>query len=225
MKKLFFVVFLSVAIAMQAQQHLVLIPEAFSGITVTGKLEVELIHSDKNLVEIRQTEGLKPEEIKVKVSNGILHIKTSFSGKNKAQLIVYYASVLTDIRSNAGADIRSPNTLETPSLLLAVRAGGKVECTLKVQTLDAKLVSGGLMVLKGYAHKQTVQANTGSTYSAYELQTTISEVICNVGAKAKIQVSETLIARAFGKSFIGYDGNPASLSVKEATGGKVEKVQ
>lgn len=196
----------------------------FQELKVYDLIEVELVKSNKNEVEIS---GRNANDVVVVNKNGKLKIRMkleeSFDG-NQTDVKLYYTSVdIIDV--NEGARVRSNDKIKQYEVELRAQEGGIIDLELKVTNADIKSVTGGIIQLSGKAQSQDISINTGGVFKGKDLKTESTEVAIRAGGEADVNASEVLDIkiRAGGDVFIY--GNPKTINESKAIGGRIKRMQ
>lgn len=217
----FIICFNLVTLICYSQNSITIDLEDFNSIRVSGRIDVELIPS--NSTEMRITsKNNPPEEVKVEIKNGELNIKVSpkFYKGDIFSIKLPYKNIVR-IDSYAGAVINSARNLEAEDLDLKVASGGKIELSLVVKNITAKITQVSDIILYGIADSQNVTVNTGGNYLAYELACDTTYIKVSFGSQGKVTASRKIEAIANTKGYIGYIGDPAIVDIKTSLGGEI----
>lgn len=199
----------------------------FSIIKVYNGIEVELIKSDEQKLEIT---GKKSEKVTVKNVNGTLKLSLPFSLKpenNAAQgeviIKLFYNNNIAVVDANEGATITGKE-IDQDKLEVRSQERAFINLVVKVKHLEVKAISGGIVKLSGTAKNQTIDADLYGIYNGFNLKASANSTVkAGTGAKAEIMAGETLNAKvSFGGS-IFYKGNPEVLKDKKVIGGIIQK--
>lgn len=199
----------------------------FSIIKVYNGIEVELIKSDEQKLEIT---GKKSEKVTVKNVNGTLKLSLPFSLKpenNAAQgeviIKLFYNNNIAVVDANEGATITGKE-IDQDKLEVRSQERAFINLVVKVKHLEVKAISGGIVKLSGTAKNQTIDADLYGIYNGFNLKASANSAVkAGTGAKAEIMAGETLNAKvSFGGS-IFYKGNPEVLKDKKVIGGIIQK--
>ncbi|SDS52370.1 Putative auto-transporter adhesin, head GIN domain [Polaribacter sp. KT25b] len=227
MKKTIFICALLVSFNFLAQSTVTTNLGDFTTLKVYNGIEVELIKSNEQKLEIT---GKKSEMVKVKNVDNTLKLSLPFSLKpeNNAangQVLIklYYNSNIAIIDANEGSTITGKEITQDK---LEVNAQERAFINLVVNTkhLDVRTSSGGIIKLSGKTKNQDVNVDLYGIYNGFALKATAnSTVFSGTGAKAEILAGETLNAKvSFGGS-IFYKGNPEVVKDKKVIGGIIQK--
>lgn len=195
--------------------------DPFESLSIIGKMRVELYKSDTVRAELILL-NTPADNIITEVSQNALSIRLKTDTQKTAviRIRLFYTS-LTDILVAANSLLVSPETLTAEKINFTARSGAKMELDLDVTNIQAEVKQGGLLVFSGKTNRQDVVANTGATYSAYELKAEDTYVTANSGSKAKVCAARIIDATSNTKSYVGYIGVPVSVYMKTNLGGVI----
>ena len=215
------VLFISFSSQIEGQNRITVTLGEFTSLSVSGRTNVELVPSETNEMSIKSRNG-KPEEVAFEIKNGELSIKTKpdLKKENEISIKIPYKS-LTRIEAATGAVINSREVLKGTDLELKVLAGGKIEISVDVKTIDAKVTQASDIILYGKTVSQNVVANTGGNYLAYELGCEKSTVKASSGAQIKVTANKIIDATSNSKAYVGYIGEPGSATTRTSLSGKI----
>lgn len=227
MKKIFFILMLLVHVASQSQSAVSQNLGDFTTLKVFNGIEVELIKSNEQKIEIR---GKKSEKVTIKNVDKTLKLTLPFSLKpenNSAdgEVIVklFYSSNIDVIDANEGATITGKD-INQEKLVVNSQERALINLVVNTKYIEVKTSSGGIIKLSGTTKHQDVNLDLYGVYHGFNLKTeSTSTVKAGTGAKAEIFAGETLTAKvSFGGS-IFYKGNPELIKDKKVIGGIIQK--
>jgi hypothetical protein len=227
MKKIFFILMLLVHVASQSQSTVSQNLGDFTTLKVFNGIEVELIKSNEQKIEIR---GKKSEKVTIKNVDKTLKLTLPFSLKpenNSAdgEVIVklFYSSNIDVIDANEGATITGKD-INQEKLVVNSQERALINLVINTKYIEVKTSSGGIIKLSGTTKHQDVNLDLYGVYRGFNLKTeNTSTVKAGTGAKAEIFAGETLTAKvSFGGS-IFYKGNPELIKDKKVIGGIIQK--
>jgi hypothetical protein len=199
----------------------------FTTLKVFNGIEVELIKSNEQKIEIR---GKKSEKVTIKNVDKTLKLTLPFSLKpenNSAdgEVIVklFYSSNIDVIDANEGATITGKD-INQEKLVVNSQERALINLVVNTKYIEVKTSSGGIIKLSGTTKHQDVNLDLYGVYRGFNLKTeNTSTVKAGTGAKAEIFAGETLTAKvSFGGS-IFYKGNPELIKDKKVIGGIIQK--
>ncbi|APG65815.1 DUF2807 domain-containing protein [Tenacibaculum todarodis] len=223
MKKLAIISLFLIAGIASAQTKITKTITDFSELKVYNGIEVELIKSDKQEVEIT---GEKAEKVKIRNSGNTLKFSLKFpetSASGKVQIKLFYNKKIAIIDANEGAVITGKE-ISQPQIEVKAQEGAFINLVVKTKHLKVKSSSGGILKLSGTTKNQEVDVDLGGVYHGYNLEaSTMSIIRAGSGAKAEVKASETLDLKVTFGGSIYYKGTPEVLKDKKVIGGVIEQ--
>jgi hypothetical protein len=195
----------------------------FSTLKVYDLINVEMIKSKKNKIEIS---GRNREDVVIVNKKGVLKIRMkleeSYDGKN-TNIKLYYTSVDV-IDANEGAIITSDDTIKQFEIELKAQEGGKINIHAKTTEATIKAVTGGVIELSGKSKNQDISINTGGVFKGKEFKTENANLAVRAGGAVDVYASEILDVkiRAGGDVFIY--GDPNTVNKSKALGGRIKRM-
>ena len=227
MKYITLILVLVVSITTNAQTKIDKNLGDYSILKVYNGIEVELIKSTDQRLEIT---GEKSEMVKIKNVNNTLKLSLPFSLKpinnaadGKIFIKVYYNKEIEILDVNEGATITSKD-FNQDKVSLNAQERGFISITTKTNYLTIKATSGGIINVSGIAKNQEVAVDLYGIYHGFKLISNgNSSVNAGTGAKAEVSAGETLNAKVSFGGTIFYKGNPEVVKDKKVIGGIIEK--
>lgn len=227
MKKIIFIGALFFAFSICGQTKVTKNLGDYSILKVYNGIEVELIKSTENKLEIT---GKKSEMVRVKTVNNTLKLSLPFSLKpanNTADgevfIQLFYKDILTVIDANQGATITIKD-FKQDEVEISAQERAYINVVLNAKNIVVKAISGGIVKLTGTANNQDVDVDLYGIYHGFGLKVDNSAMVKSAtGAKAEIFAGKVLNAKvSFGGS-IFYKGNPDLIRDKKLLGGIIQK--
>lgn len=227
MKKPFFICILMLNYILSAQTIKTKNLGDYTTLKVYNGIEVDLIKSEKQKLEII---GDKLEKVKIKNVNNVLKLSLPFSLKvknnsanNQILIKLYYNTNITIIDANEGSTITGKN-FNQKKVEVNSQERSFINLTSKIGYLKVRASSGGIVKLTGTTKNQEVHVDLYGIYNGFAMKVTgSSNVFAGTGAKAEILAGEILSAKVnFGGS-IFYKGNPEVVKSKTIIGGIIQK--
>ena len=195
----------------------------FSELKVYDLINVELIKSKENKVEIS---GKNASDVVVVNKNGTLKIKLnleeSFDG-NKTDVKLYY-SALDVIDVNEGAYVNSEDKINQFELELKAQEGGFIKLNLETKETKIKAVTGGILELTGSTDHQTVSIGTGGVFKAEDFKSENTDVAIRAGGEAYVNATEVLDIKIRAGGDVYIYGNPKKVNESRALGGRIKRM-
>jgi len=221
MKNILKTLVLFATISIGAQNTVTKTVGEFSELKVYDLINVELIKSKENKVEIT---GKNASDVVVVNKNGVLKIRLNleeiFDG-NKTDVKLYYTG-FDVIDVNEGAYVNSTEQIKQFEVELKAQEGGLINLNLETKETKIKAVTGGIIEINGKTNNQSVTIGTGGILKAESLRSTNAKVAIRAGGEAYINATELLDIkiRAGGDVFIY--GKPNKVNENRALGGRIK---
>ncbi len=229
--KFFLVAILSVCLSgtIHAQKTEIRKIGQFDQLEVFGNMSVILVKGEQEgiKIEVEGESDISTGDVSTSLDGLTLKVNTTVSLFKASDKITVYVTFkkLRSISAKASADIRSKELLQGDKLELVASKGGNIYLDADVNTLDAKVTQGSVIVLDGYAKTQVVTASLDGTYSGFKFTCDNTYVKANTKGIAKVVADKYLEASAVSGGYIGYGGDVKKTDISEKLGGKVEKVE
>ena len=192
----------------------------FQKLSVYDGINVELIKSDENRVEIT---GKNTAYIVVKNKNGDLKIRLSvekrFSG-NRTKVSVFYKNIYSVI-SHEGANVFSKDTIKQADLNLKANSGSKQNMIVNLNTLQAIASAGAKVNITGSTKYQDLSATTGAEILASKLENEDAVVLSTTGALIDVSTSKELKVNSKIGGIINVHTKTDKITEKISVGGVV----
>ncbi len=196
----------------------------FTKVSVSSGFELVLTQSDVKELSIETYENIH-DYIITEISGDQLRIRrregVSFSGNPKVKIYLS-ANHIERISSSGGGKINLNSGWEADELKVTLSGGGKLYGTINVNSLDINMSGGSESELSGFAAHFVLSSSGGSRHRHFDLQTERGEVALSGGARAELNVSDTLEINASGGSDIRYIGDP-KVATKLSGGSRAGK--
>ena len=221
MKNILVLIISFVSIATMAQKS-VSINERFNELRISAGIQVEL-HTNAQENKIVTDERIF-EAINYKVRENQLNISSSIEtlleGDVPLELKVYVKD-LNNLNVVQGSEVEFINKFETDKLVLRAGEGSTISGEFYVNSLEAKVISGGEINLVGEAKSQEVQVKTGGEYDGEDFITENTFVKISYGGEAEVYASKNCEAKVIVGGTIDIYGNPEFLNEKTNFGGEI----
>ncbi|NNK27943.1 MAG: DUF2807 domain-containing protein [Flavobacteriaceae bacterium] len=195
----------------------------FSEIKVYDLIEVNLVKSDNNRISIT---GEDVDDVQVINKDGKLKIRMSldkiFNG-TKTFVAVYYNKVEI-IDSNEGAFVSSNEMIEQDKIVLRSQEGARIKVGLKVNNLEARAVTGGIIETHGIAESQDITLYTGGVYEGKDFETKDTKVTIRAAGEAEVKASNIVDAKLRAGGDVYIYGKPRSVKEDKMFGGRIKRM-
>jgi len=225
MKKWIRISFLLCSLCCFAQDVIVENIKDFDELKVFNGLEVNLVKSNVQKLEIK---GSKATQVAIKNKKGVLKIYmklNSIFDTKSVKINLFYTGNIAELDANQGAVITSNQTFSQTQLDIDVQEGAHVRLDVNVDYLKIKAITGGNVYVSGQAKSQKVDISTGSNYNALDLKNKQTDITSGTGADAQIYVEDILDAKVKLGGMVTYLGNPKSVKTTKFLGGAIHQKQ
>jgi hypothetical protein len=195
----------------------------FSTLKVYDLINVEMVQSDDNKIEIS---GHNMLDVVVVNKNGTLKIRMNteeiFDG-NKTHVKLFYTGVDT-IDANEGAYITSTEVIDQYDLDLRAQEGGSIKVNLKTKEIEVRASTGGIIETLGSTNNVNIKVNTGGIYKGKELESITSKVALRAGGEVEVNSKELVDINIRVGGDVYVYGNPTTINENRALGGRIKRM-
>ena len=167
----------------------------FSKVAVYDGINLELVKSDENKVEIT---GKNTSFVVVKNKNGDLKIRLNlerrFSG-DRTKVTLYYKT-LYNIISHEGSNIFSKDTLKQADLNIKANSGSTQNFLINLNTLNTVAATGANINISGKVEYHDTTVSTGAEINAEKLRTTETYATSTTGGLLNVSANKELEANS-----------------------------
>lgn len=224
MKTLIKVVVLFITTLCLAQNPIEKTVGEFSELKVYDLIDVELVKSDLDKVEIT---GKNKKDVLVNNKNGTLKIKMNFGevfDGSQTKVKLYYTNIDV-IDANEGANIHSKEKIEQFEIDLNAQEGGIINVLLDVKYLNIRAVTGADIIASGKATNQDISIYTGGDYDGKTLKTEVTDISIRAAGEANINASKRVTAKVRAGGDIFIYGNPERIDESRVLGGRIKRIE
>ena len=196
----------------------------FSELKVYDLIEVELIKSDDNKIEIT---GKNASDVIINNKNGTLKIKMTFEEAfdgNKTKVILHYTNIDV-IDANEGSNIYAKDVIKQFEIDLNAQEGAVIDARLDVKYVNIRSVTGGNITASGTAKYQDISIFTGGKYNGKTLITQHTEVSIRAAGEAYVNTSKKVDAKVRAGGTIYIYGNPDQVKESRVLGGQIKRME
>lgn len=225
MKKILFFLLCGFISQVTAQEGTITMElESFNEVKGFDGISIELIRSSDNRAEIS---GANTSKVAIVNNKGVLKIRMNidkiFSGY-RTFVKLYHSEDLKIIDVNEDARIFSNDVISQNVLDVRAQESGELQLNCQVEQLLAKAVTGGDIVLKGFADNQDIVINTGGSFHGQEFKSKFTTVKVNAGGNASVYATNYVKADVKAGGTVKVYGDPEKMDEKTVFGGKVERI-
>lgn len=165
----------------------------FSKVAVYDGINLELIKSDENKVEIT---GNNMDFVVIKNKNGDLKIRLNlekrFSG-DRTKVTLFY-NTLYNVISHEGSNVFSKDTIKQADINIKAHTGSRQNLILELNTLNSTAATGSNITLSGKVEFHDTSSSTGAEVNAVGLLTTETYANATTGGVLNVSASKELEA-------------------------------
>jgi hypothetical protein len=212
-----------VIISVNAQTPITKTVGEFSELKVYDLINVELIKSTENKVEIS---GKNASDVVIVNKNGTLKIRLnleeSFDG-NKTNVKLYNTG-FDVIDVNEGSYVSSDEQISQFELELKAQEGGLINLKIDTKETQIKAVTGGIIELEGNTNNQDITIGTGGILKAKDFVSENAKVAVRAGGEAHVNASELMDIKIRAGGDVYVYGNPKKVNESRALGGRIKRM-
>lgn len=204
-----------------AQNRVIKEVNPFDKVVISDNLKVVFRKADKENVILTAT-GIDYDKIVVESSGRELKIKlkTGIYSNTDINIQVDYVKIRS-IDAGNNADVKFEGPLMGDQIELKSTGGAVINLSVESSAIKASLNNGGRIEISGKTDLQEVDANLGSKYNAYALESVNGFVKSNTTSDVVVWVTNKLEANAGSKAELKYRGKPAEVKSSTSLGGKI----
>ncbi|SFU27171.1 Putative auto-transporter adhesin, head GIN domain [Pustulibacterium marinum] len=197
---------------------------AFDEVKAYDGISVKLIQSNENRAIIK---GKNKNDVELVNKDGILKIRMditeAFDGYDTF-VEVYHKDRLYVIDANEQAYIENIDPYKQTEITLKAQEGGEISMYLKVEKLEVKAVTGGIITPIGSATNQDISINTGGEYEGKEMESEQTTVSVNAGGNADVYATKYVDAKVRAGGNVQIYGSPKVIDQQTFLGGKIKEM-
>jgi hypothetical protein len=225
MKSLFILMFTAICSPVFAQQTLISDKNAeirsvttFSGIRVSGGIEVYLSQGDSYSLAVSAAEDKFRDKITTEVKNGILIISYNndhfrLSSGNKELRVYISFSALESLEASGASHFIITDKLNVNSMLIKLSGASFIQGPVKINDLTLNLSGASLAKISGTAQNLNLTASGASDVKDYDLAVQNCVADLSGASDVRIIINNSISGSASGASTLHYEGNPDKKDV------------
>ena len=192
----------------------------FSKLKVYDLINVELIQSSENKIQIS---GENAKNVSIIQKNNTLKIRMEVSKffKGEDTVVKLFYTKINTIDVNEGAKVVSETPIQQYEIELKAQEGGEITVPVKTKVLTVKSVSGGKIQVHGTSKSQNININTGGVYKGEKLQAQFSKIKIKAGGSAEVRSSDLINVKIFAGGFLTIFGQTTNTKQNNIFGGKI----
>ena len=191
---------------------------AFSGIKVSGGIDVYLSQSDSYSLAVSAGENKYRDNITTEVKNGILVISYNNDrfnlGFDDKKLRAYISfKTLESMEASGACDLIITGTLNANSMRIKLSGACDIKGPVQINDLTLNLSGASTVKINGTAQNLNLTASGASDVKNYDLITQNCVATLSGASDVRITVNNSISGSASGASTLHYEGNPDKKDV------------
>ena len=200
----------------------------FSGIKVSGGIDVYLSQSDNYSLAVSADEDKYRDNIKTEVNNGILVISYNndhFGWNSDDKKLRAYISfkTLESLEAAGACDFIITGTLNANTLLVKLSGACDIKGAVKITDLTLNLSGASTVKINGTAQNLKLIASGASDVKNYDLVADNCVASLSGASDVKITVNKFISVKANGASTLHYKGNPDKKDINTSGASSVSQ--
>ena len=189
----------------------------FSGIKVSGGIDVYLSQSDEYALAVSASTQKMKDDIETKIVDGILVISynSRYVSLNEKRYLRAYISfkTLQSIEGSGACNLNIQETFQSNALRLNLSGACDLKGKIDIGDMDAKLSGASTAKITGKINNLKLEASGASDLKNYGLQVENLVVTLSGASDVRIYVTNSLTVKASGASSLIYSGDPSKVDV------------
>ncbi|MDQ6761123.1 MAG: DUF2807 domain-containing protein [Bacteroidota bacterium] len=191
---------------------------SFSGIKVSGGIDIYLSQSDNYALAVSAAEGKYRDNIKIEIKSGVLTIwydseKMGWTRGDKRLKAYISFKTLESLEASGACDIRINGTIEVNTLSLKLSGASDIEGSVKLNNMTMELSGASTVKINGTAQNLKLNSSGASDLKNYDLVVENCLAVVSGASDIKITVTNSISASASGASSLYYKGNPEKKDI------------
>ncbi|MDP4286159.1 MAG: head GIN domain-containing protein [Bacteroidota bacterium] len=185
---------------------------SFTGIKVSGGIEVFLSQSNEYALAVSASEDEYRDAMKTIVRNGVLTISyegghSRFNNNRKLRAYISFKT-LESLEASGACYILVNGTLKANSFKLKLSGACDIKGNVNIDNLSIELSGASNVKVNGTLQNLKISASGASDVKNYDLVTDNCEADLSGASDVRITINKSVAAKASGASSLYYKGNP-----------------
>lgn len=190
---------------------------SFSGIKVSGGIDVFLSQSNEYALAVSASEDKFRDEIKTEINNGVLTISYNsgplrYNGNRKLRAYVSFKD-LESIDASGACDITVNGNFKSNSLKVKLSGACEIKGAVDIDNVQLNLSGASTVKLNGTVQNLKIDASGASDVKNYDLVVDNCMADISGASDVKLTINKSISAKASGASSLNYKGNPERKDV------------
>ena len=193
---------------------------AFSGIKVSGGIDVYLSQSDNYALAVSASDVKFRDGIKTEINNGVLTI--SYNGGNfryntNRKLRAYISfKTLESLEASGASDFIINGNFTSSSVKVKLSGACDIKGAVNIENLQLNISGASTVKINGTVQNIKIDASGASDVKNYDLIADNCVADLSGASDVKITINKSLSAKASGASSLYYKGNPERKDVSSS---------
>lgn len=200
---------------------------SFTGISVSGSIDLYLSQSNEEVVVVSAAEPELRDRIVTEIKNGVLQIYFKDKGlrwtRDKKLKAYVSFKTLNKLEASGASDIYANGVIKSNTLQLTLSGSSDFKGAVDVQDLSINQSGSSDSQISGRADKVNVLVSGASDVKGFDLITDYCEANASGASDIQLTVNKEINAIASGSSDIIYKGNATSANVKSSGASSVKR--
>lgn len=199
----------------------------FSGIRVSGGIDVYLSQSDEYALAVSASNQKMKDDIETKIVDGVLVISYNSRHLNineKRYLRAYISfKTLQSIEGSGACNINIQETFTSKVLRLTLSSACDLKGKIAIDDMDAKLSGASTAKITGKINNLKLEASGASDLKNYGLHVENLIATLSGASDVRIFISNSLTVKASGASSLNYSGDPSKVDINASGASSVKQ--
>lgn len=192
----------------------------FSGIKVSGGIDVYLSQSDNYALAVSASDEKYRDDIKTEIINGVLNISYDggkFKFNSDRQLRAYVSfKTIESLEASGASNFIINGSLKSNSIRVKLSGACDIKGIVNIDNLELNMSGASTVKISGAVRNIKIDASGASDMKNYDL--VADNCIANISGASdiRITVNTSLSAKASGASTLYYKGNPERRNISSS---------